>query len=250
MSNKTVKQAVSEDVIAIGGSGLGKYLDAHPAGDKLIEKLKQAINRVIEQDISEHGSGAHSTLSLDFHASRFAVPACLIIRDANVVDILFNDKSRNESNIKGTRRETPKKSPFKNTLSSLYLADPQHLRDRLLDSATWLSANEVSRRAGSTNMNTSALPNRWKKSNKVFAITKGNKDLFPAYIFGDDGKPLPVVSTLLKCFHDKQSIFKTALWFASNNSWLGGNAPKDMLLSDASAVSNAAEKEVADNVLG
>jgi hypothetical protein len=31
---------------------------------------------------------------------------------------------------------------------------------------------------------------------------------------------------------------------------LGGNAPKDMLLNDASAVANAAEKEVADNVLG
>jgi len=31
---------------------------------------------------------------------------------------------------------------------------------------------------------------------------------------------------------------------------LGGNAPKDILFNDASAVVNAAEKEVADNVLG
>jgi hypothetical protein len=31
---------------------------------------------------------------------------------------------------------------------------------------------------------------------------------------------------------------------------LGGNAPQDMLLNNASAVTNAAEKEVADNVLG
>lgn len=250
MSNNTEKRVVSEDIIVIDASGLGKYLDAHPAGDKLIEKLNDAINRVIEKDTSEHSGSPHSKPPLHFYLTRLALSACCIIRDQHVVDIVFDDKSRNEGNVKRTSRETLGKRNIKNALSTLCFTDPQHLRDRLLETATWLTADEVSRRAGSTNTNASALPNRWKKGNKIFAITSGNRDLFPEYIFGDDGKPLPVVSSVLKCFHDKKSIFKTALWFASKNSWLGGNAPKDILFNDASAVVNAAEKEVADNVLG
>jgi hypothetical protein len=250
MPNNTAKQVASEDVITIDASGLDKYLDAHLADDKLIEKLKQTINCVIEQDVSDYGGSTHSASPPDFRASRLEVSACFIMRDEHVVDILFDNKSRNETNVKVTCRKTQSKRAVKNAVSTLYFTDPQHLRDILLETATWLSAEVVSRRAGSTNINISALPNRWRKGNRVFAITHGSKDLFPDYIFGDDGKPLPVVSSVLKCFHDKRSIFKTALWFASKNSWLGGKAPKDMLLNDTSAVTNAAKKEVAENVLG
>jgi hypothetical protein len=130
MSNSTEKRVVSEDIIVIDASGLGKYLDAHPAGDKLIEKPNRAINHVIEQDISEHSGSPHSKPPLHFHLNRLALSAFCIIRDQHVVDIVFDDKSRNEANLEGTSRETLGKRNIKNALSTLCLSDPQHLRDR------------------------------------------------------------------------------------------------------------------------
>jgi hypothetical protein len=250
MADNIEKQLAAEDVIAIDAIGLGTYLDAHPACDKLIEKINQAINQVFEREISESSTSICSKPPRVFNTRRLGRSARLVIHNKLIADIVFDDKLQKKGGIKKAQDEIHVLTDVEDTLPTLSFTDPQYLREQLLETANWLAAEEVSRRAGSNNINASALPNRWKKAEKVFAITSGNKDLFPEYIFGDDGKPLLAVSTILKCFDNKKSIFKIALWFASNNSWLDGKAPKDILCKDASAVINAAEKEVTDNVLG
>jgi hypothetical protein len=249
MATHTEKHVISEDVIAIDAVGLGKYLDSHPASDELIEKLHKALHQVIEQDISDHGGASIVKPPHQWHVSRLLPSTRDVSHNKRIVNMMDNRALTLFPTVAKLTDKVESKAASE-ALPAITFANPQYLREHVLQSADWLTAKQVSQRSGSSNVNASALPNRWKKSGKVFAITIGKKDLFPSYIFSDDGKPLPIVSILLARFHDKKSVFKTALWFASSNSWLNGKAPKDMLNKDVQAVITAADKEMADNVFG
>ncbi len=43
---------------------------------------------------------------------------------------------------------------------------------------------------GSTARNTSALANRWRSEGKIFAVAVAGHGAFPAFQFGEDGRPL------------------------------------------------------------
>jgi hypothetical protein len=120
---------------------------------------------------------------------------------------------------------------------------PDKFREAVLDSADWLTSAKVSERAGYTGTNASAAPNKWKKACKAFSIQVGGKDLYPSYIFDVDGKPYPVVKTILANLGPNKSPWAIAAWFASKNGWLGGEAPMDMLTKDQSLVIKAAAME-------
>jgi len=86
----------------------------------------------------------------------------------------------------------------------------------------------------------------WRISGKIFAVTHGGRDLFPAFQFGEDGQPLPVISELLAILNrdPHRTDWDNALWFAGDTGWLDGRRPLDCMLSDRPRVRQAAEQEI------
>lgn len=104
-----------------------------------------------------------------------------------------------------------------------------------------LSSQQVAELSGSKATNVAALASRWKAAGKVFAVSEGRADRYPAFQFGDDGKPLPVIEKVIRALAG-WSTWAIALWFASNSGWLGGRRPVDLLLDSPDEVVDAARR--------
>jgi hypothetical protein len=120
------------------------------------------------------------------------------------------------------------------------------LRRKFLERVPTLTSAEVHKNAGFPGGNASQTVLRWRKAGKIFGINHGGRDLYPAFQFGADGRPLPAVADVLEILRraDDASDWDTALWFAGDSGWLAGKAPIDALQSDPAAVRQAAEQEV------
>ena len=98
--------------------------------------------------------------------------------------------------------------------------------------------------------NRSALADNWKKRRQVFAVRHRDesgrpREVFPLFQF-EDHKPIKVVQSILEAFGEHKAPWKLALWFASNNGWLPGQArPVDLLESNPDAVVQAARRDAA-----
>lgn len=117
------------------------------------------------------------------------------------------------------------------------------LNERILNEAVWLSARELSEKASFNNTNPSAGPNRWKAAGRIFAVQIGGKDNYPEYLLDEGYRPLPVVKEILATFGDSKTPWGLAIWFGSENSWLGGRKPKDVLTEMPEQVLTAAREE-------
>jgi hypothetical protein len=117
-------------------------------------------------------------------------------------------------------------------------------RESYFDSHALLTSPEVATLGGSSARNTSALASRWKAEGKIFAVTVGRIDYFPAFQFGDDGRPRPAVEEMIRVFGGEDP-WTIALWFEAGSGWLGGRSPEDMLSSDPDAVVDAARRTMA-----
>lgn len=124
------------------------------------------------------------------------------------------------------------------------LPKQEAILNMIFASSEWYDSATLSNLAGFSGSNPSAQPNKWKKSGKLFALKRGNTDMYPSYAFGDDFRPLPAMKSILNVFDDKKSDFKIAAWFSSGNSWLRNKRPLDLIGTDPDAVIKAAEIEV------
>lgn len=118
----------------------------------------------------------------------------------------------------------------------------EKLKETILNDSEWLPAQEVSRRggAGTGVKNPSGLPNRWKRTGKIFAITSEGRDLYPAYALDIGGQPLPLVRKIIELFGETKTPWSLAVWFGTLNSWLGNKKPKDLLTTAPEQVLEAA----------
>lgn len=124
-------------------------------------------------------------------------------------------------------------------------AKHEAILSKIFAASDWYDALTICKGAGFSDINPSAQPNRWKRDGKVFALRRGKTDVYPAYAFGDDFRPLPAMKDVLCVFKDKKTDLKIAAWFASVNSWLRDQRPLDVIGTNPDAVINAAKAEVA-----
>lgn len=117
--------------------------------------------------------------------------------------------------------------------------------NKIFAASDWYDTLAICNGAGFSDVNPSAQPNRWKRDGKVFALRRGKADVYPAYAFGDDFRPLPAMKDVLCVFKGKKTDLKIAAWFASVNSWLRDQRPLDVIGTNPDAVINAAKAEVA-----
>lgn len=120
----------------------------------------------------------------------------------------------------------------------------EQLNARILADAVWLTARELSEKASFKNTNPSAGPNRWKAAGSIFALQLNGKDHYPEYALDEGSRPIPVVKQVISLFGERKTPWGLAIWFGSENSWLGGKKPKDVLATMPKQVLLAAQAEV------
>ncbi|WP_145586897.1 integrase [Yersinia kristensenii] len=119
----------------------------------------------------------------------------------------------------------------------------EQLNARILADSVWLTARELSEKASFKNTNPSAGPNRWKSAGRIFALQLNGKDKYPEYALDEGFRPIPVVKQVISLLGEKKTPWGLAIWFGSENSWLGGKKPKDVLATIPKQVLLAAQAE-------
>lgn len=125
-------------------------------------------------------------------------------------------------------------------------------RKAVLESGDWLTAADIAKVANLSTRNPSAQPNKWKKQGQIFAINHGGVDFFPDYGLDRDSgfRPVKALSRVIEVFAQHKDSWGMAYWFRSQNSFLGGKRPQDLLASEPERVVAAAQDEVEGVVHG
>ena len=120
-------------------------------------------------------------------------------------------------------------------------------RKAAFEAGDWVTAAEISEMAGFNSSNASAQPHRWKKDGRIFAVRRNGTDYYPGYALdpGSGYRPVKGLRPILETLGDSKDDWGLAIWFASANSFLGGRAPKDLLLTQSDHVLAAAQDEAA-----
>lgn len=125
-------------------------------------------------------------------------------------------------------------------------------RKAVLESGDWLTSADIAQVAQLSNRNPSAQPNKWKKQGQIFAISHGGVDYFPGYGLDPDVgyRPLKALAKVIQAFGAHKDGWGMAYWFRSDNSFLGGQRPQDLLASAPDRVIAAAQDEIQGIVHG
>jgi hypothetical protein len=120
------------------------------------------------------------------------------------------------------------------------------LRREFLEAVPVLTSAQVHTNAGFPSGNPSQTVLRWRKQGKIFSVNHGGRELYPAFQFGADGRPRPIVAELLVILKRDadRTDWDNALWFTGESGWLDGRTPLECLSSDPGLVTQAAEQEL------
>lgn len=122
----------------------------------------------------------------------------------------------------------------------------QRVRETILNNGDWIPAVEVAKLAQFSERNPSSQPNKWKRSKKIFAINDRGIDFFPLFALAQDAgfRPVDAISKVISVFEGRKDSWGMAYWFESDNSFLGGKPPKDLLITEPTRVVAAAMDEI------
>lgn len=120
----------------------------------------------------------------------------------------------------------------------------EELKARILADSDWLTASELSAKAGFRSADPDAGPKGWKAAGKIFSLKVDGEDLYPGYVLDEKMRPLKVVRLILSLFKERKTPWGLAIWFGSANRRLRGGLPKDLLVSKSELVLMAAQDEV------
>lgn len=120
----------------------------------------------------------------------------------------------------------------------------EELKARILADSEWLTASELSAKAGFRSADPDAGPKGWKAAGKIFSLKVDGEDLYPDYVLDEKARPLKVVRLILSLFKERKTPWGLAIWFGSANRRLRGAKPKDLLVSKSELVLLAAQDEV------
>jgi predicted component of type VI protein secretion system len=104
---------------------------------------------------------------------------------------------------------------------------------RIVEETQWYSADQIRQQLGKR----VAPTVDWKRRGKIFGVPIDDREFFPAWQFGVDLKPLPVVAQVLKALGPIADPWKIAAWFHFANPRLAkrvgtkmvNRAPKNCL---------------------
>lgn len=119
-------------------------------------------------------------------------------------------------------------------------------RDTVLRDGHWLTAEQICSLAKHDKGSGNSQLQKWLGSGEMFAVNHQGIDYFPAYGFDqqDTFRPLTSMAKVIETLGQSKDSWGLAYWFASSNSFLGGQRPQDLLAVDPEAVVAAAMDEL------
>lgn len=109
----------------------------------------------------------------------------------------------------------------------------------IIDNYEWLSSYELLVKYHIPKENLTFLI----RNNEVYPLSDEIQYLSTPYLFDKNGNVLPIIKDLKEIFINKDK-WGLLFWLESLNSYLGGQKPKDLLLTDVDKVIAAAKDEV------
>lgn len=79
----------------------------------------------------------------------------------------------------------------------------------------------------------------WEAELKLFSLQLRGSRMYPAYCFGDDGMPLPVIAGV-RAILENRSPLGLAAWFESTSGFLGGQRARELVRTNPDFVLAAA----------
>ncbi|AMM03076.1 MULTISPECIES: hypothetical protein [Pseudomonas] len=118
-------------------------------------------------------------------------------------------------------------------------------RSRVFQSGDWISGKQWLQLASTSTPGGEVDPNRLLADGQIFSLRPGKVDFFPVYALdGSNGyRPISRLRDVLSVLSTRMDEWSMAAWFQSENSSLGGIAPKALLLSAPERVLAAAKKK-------
>jgi hypothetical protein len=120
-------------------------------------------------------------------------------------------------------------------------------RQLILQDGDRVTAAGLSQRTGLEPAALAAGLRAWLRDGRLISVSDRSQEYFPAFALGDttDRRPTAEFAAVVTVLREKKDGWGMAFWFASNNHFLGGNRPQDLLRSSPERVRDAAEEEVA-----
>ena len=120
-------------------------------------------------------------------------------------------------------------------------------RQELIDEFGLFESDQLAEMAGSKAKNRSATASRWLAERRVFAVEHLGQRYFPAFQFGGDSRPRPIVRRILEVFEPHGlDGWEIALWFTTASGWLDDQRPVDRLTATPDDVVISAERAFGD----
>lgn len=116
--------------------------------------------------------------------------------------------------------------------------------DAVLTSAEWLTAAEIAELAGWTTSAANSKAAEWTKAKKIFSIdSDGTSERYPCYGLDPENhyEPHPALAEIIKILGKQRDGWALASWLASENSFLCGRRPKDILATEPEKAIAAAQ---------
>jgi len=112
-------------------------------------------------------------------------------------------------------------------------------------STRWLTTEELSKFVGLKEIDFRIRLNNWKSNNQIFTIESEGIEYLPEYAFNlqEKYRPIKILIDIIAVFGNSKNGWGIAYWFASNNGYLGGRRPQDLLIAEPDAVLEAAKDE-------
>lgn len=126
------------------------------------------------------------------------------------------------------------------------MADTLRLRAEFFRRMPCLTAPELAVLLAKPSAEASPHVSQWHAEERIFHVTRDSAAFYPAFQFGPDLYPRPIVAEILKILRraPSRSDWDNALWFIAANGWLDGQSPLDLILTEPALVNDAAEQEV------
>jgi hypothetical protein len=115
-------------------------------------------------------------------------------------------------------------------------------RRRVIDEIGAYTSTELADLNGSKAKDRSKLATNWRSEGKVFTVLYNSRNVFLAFQFGPDGRPLPVIGEVITALKG-WSGWEIAAWFLRPHGLLGQAQPIDLLRDSPDLVREAAASD-------
>lgn len=115
--------------------------------------------------------------------------------------------------------------------------------ERIYAGSKWLTCGQISALGMNNIGNPGAATRQWKENGQLFSMEINGQKMYPAYMFGTDSAPLPIIQEIISALHGWDPV-AIAGWFESTSSFLSGKRPRELVAKNPSQVLSAAQDAV------